>query len=110
MVSNPEFTSDLAKAAPLYARVKSVIPAIEWPVHVPYVLAINDLKKRRNAVVLAHNYQTPEIYHCVADISGDSLALARRAVETDAEVIVRECRSDCLTHYMLSVSIRNMLL
>ncbi len=88
MVSNPEFAADLAKTAPLYARVKSVIPAIEWPVHAPYVAAINNLKKRRNAVVLAHNYQTPEIYHCVADISGDSLALARRAVETDAEVIV----------------------
>lgn len=71
-----------------YARVKSVIPEIEWPVFAPSVAAINELKKTRNAVILAHNYQTPEIYHCVADISGDSLALARRAVDTDAEVIV----------------------
>ncbi len=89
MLSSLEYSPAVAKAtAASYQRVKSVIPAIEWPVHAPYVAAINDLKKRRNAVVLAHNYQTPEIFHCVADISGDSLALARRAAETDADVIV----------------------
>ncbi len=89
MLSSLEYSPAVAKAtAASYERVKSVIPAIEWPVHAPYVAAINDLKKQRNAVVLAHNYQTPEIFHCVADISGDSLALARRAAETDADVIV----------------------
>ena len=89
MLASLEYTVDLAATtAAAYERIKSVIPAIEWPVHAPYVAAINDLKKQRNAVVLAHNYQTPEIFHCVADISGDSLALARRAAETDAEVIV----------------------
>ena len=71
-----------------YERVKTVIPEIEWPLHAPYVAAINDLKKSRNAVILAHNYQTPEIYHCVADITGDSLALARQAADTGADVIV----------------------
>ena len=89
MVASLEYSADVARVtAASYERVKSVIPAIEWPVHAPYVAAINDLKKQRNAVVLAHNYQTPEIFHCVADISGDSLALAKRAVETDAGVIV----------------------
>jgi quinolinate synthase len=89
MLASPEYSAEIAKStANLYERVKSVIPEIEWPVHAPLVAAINDLKKQRNAVVLAHNYQTPEIFHCVADISGDSLALAKRAAETDAEVIV----------------------
>ncbi len=78
----------LEKVAPLYERVRKVIPEIEWPIHASYVAAINELKKQKNAVILAHNYQTPEIFHCVADITGDSLALAQRAVDTDADVIV----------------------
>jgi len=83
------YTDQVAKAtAPLYARVASVIPKIEWPVHAPYIAAINEWKRRRNAVILAHNYQTPEIYHCVSDIVGDSLALAAEAAKTDADVIV----------------------
>ncbi len=76
------------KVAPLYERVKKFIPEMEWPVHADHIAAINQLKKSRNAVILAHNYQTPEIFHCVADITGDSLALAQRAVDTDADVIV----------------------
>lgn len=88
MLSNQELTAELAKVAPFYERVKTVIPDVEWPVHAPYISAINALKTERNAVILAHNYQTPEIFHCVADITGDSLALARKAAETDADVIV----------------------
>lgn len=85
-----EFTPEVAaETAHLYERVKHVIPAIEWPVHAPYVKAINDLKKVRNAVILAHNYQTPEIYHCVSDVVGDSFALAREATKTDADVIIQ---------------------
>ncbi|MDE1149218.1 MAG: quinolinate synthase NadA [Azospirillaceae bacterium] len=77
-----------AATRPLYDRVAKVIPEVEWPFHAPLVHAINTLKRERNAVVLAHNYQTPEIFHCVSDIVGDSLALARKAAETDADVIV----------------------
>src|SRR5256885_835228 len=72
----------------IYERVKSVIPAIEWPLFAGDIDAILALKHARNAVILAHNYQTPEIYHGVADIVGDSLALAREAAKTDAAVIV----------------------
>jgi quinolinate synthase len=77
------------ETAPLYARVKAVVPPNEWPVFAPYVKAINDLKKARNAVILAHNYQTPEIYNCVADFVGDSLQLAREATKVRADVIVQ---------------------
>lgn len=75
--------------APLYERVQSVIPAIEWAAHLPYIDAINRLKRERGAVILAHNYQTPEIFHTVADFTGDSLALAQYAARADAAVIVQ---------------------
>src|SRR5438093_9341743 len=84
-----DFTPEVARAtAPIYERLRRVIPEIEWPVHAPYVAAINALKAKRRAIVLSHNYQTPEIFHGVADLTGDSLALARSAARTDAEVIV----------------------
>jgi quinolinate synthase len=76
------------RLASLYGRVERVIPPIEWPFFATDIEAILELKRRRNAVVLAHNYQTPEIFHCVADIVGDSLALAREAMRVDAEVIL----------------------
>ena len=78
----------LKTAAELYERVKMDIPAFEWPVYSDDVLAIERLKVERDAIILAHNYQTPEIFHGVADIVGDSLALAREAAATDASVIV----------------------
>jgi len=81
-------TALLERTAPLYQRVSRVIPPMEWPVFADDVEAILDLKRRRNAVILAHNYMTPEIFHCVADITGDSLALAREAMKVDADVIV----------------------
>jgi quinolinate synthase len=76
------------RAAGLYEKVKSVILPAEWSEFAPDVDAIHRLKREKNAVILAHNYQTPEIFHGVADIVGDSLALAREAMKVDADVIV----------------------
>ena len=75
-------------SASLYDRVRRVIPPIEWPTFSDDIDAILALKRQRNAVILAHNYQTPEIFHCVADIVGDSLTLARKAMTVEADVIV----------------------
>jgi len=85
-----EWNAELEReTAPLYARVANVVPPNEWPFFAPYVKAINTLKRQRNAVILAHNYQTPEIYNCVADFVGDSLQLAREATKVKADVIVQ---------------------
>ncbi len=78
----------VSRTAALYERVRGVIPPMEWPVFADDIEAILALKRERDAVILAHNYQTPEIFNCVADIVGDSLALAREAMRVDAEVIV----------------------
>ena len=78
-----------AKTDHLYPRVAKFIPEIEWRLHAPYIAAINDLKRDMNAVVLAHNYMTPEIFNCVGDFAGDSLQLAKEAAKTDADIIVQ---------------------
>ncbi len=75
-------------ASRLYERVRRVIPPIEWPAFEDDIEAILSLKRERDAIILAHNYQTPEIFHCVADVVGDSLMLAREAAKGDARVIV----------------------
>ncbi len=84
-----DYTPEVARAtAAIQEKVRSVIPDLEWPVFAPYIAAINELKRQRNAVVIAHNYQTPEIFHGVADFVGDSLFMAQQGAKTEAGVIV----------------------
>src|SRR5258706_498785 len=95
-----EWTPEVERAtAHLYERVKKVIAPVEWPLMAPYIKAINELKQTRGAVILAHNYQTPEIFHCVADIRGDSLQLAIEATKVKSDIIVQ-----CGVHFMAETS------
>src|SRR6201982_2551240 len=99
-VPSLEWTPEVERAtAHLYERVRNVISPVEWPFMAPYINAINELKKTRDAVILAHNYQTPEIFHCVADIGGDSLQLAIEATKVKSSVIVQ-----CGVHFMAETS------
>ena len=94
------FTDEVREeTAPLYSKVSHHIPEIEWPIHAPYIFWINRLKKQRDATILAHNYQTPEIFHCVADIAGDSLQLAQEATRVNEQVIIQ-----CGVHFMAETS------
>jgi quinolinate synthase len=96
LAPNPDLAAHMQDA---YARMARVVSPADWAIHAPYVAAINALKRERNAAILAHNYMTPDIYHGIADIVGDSLQLAVEATRVQADVIVQ-----CGVHFMAETS------
>ncbi|MBN2760435.1 MAG: quinolinate synthase NadA [Rhodobacteraceae bacterium] len=96
LAPNPDLAASMQDE---YARMARVVSPADWAIHAPYVAAINALKRDRNATILAHNYMTPEIYHGIGDVMGDSLQLAIAATQTDADVIVQ-----CGVHFMAETS------
>ena len=94
--TTPSWHPDLeTRHAPLVETLERLIPCMEVPLHLPWIDAIGELKRQRGATIMAHSYQSPEIFHGVADITGDSLALAQAAAQCDSDVIVL-----CGVHFM----------
>jgi quinolinate synthase len=86
----PAFTPEVeALTAPVWEKVRGHVTPMEWRAQAPLIAEINRLKREKDAVILAHNYMTPEIFHGVGDFVGDSLALAKEAARSDARVIVQ---------------------
>ncbi|MFZ5657180.1 MAG: quinolinate synthase NadA [Pseudomonadota bacterium] len=95
-VPEPTWHADLEQRyADLVRTLEPLLPCLEIPFHLAWIDAIGELKRQRGAVVMAHSYQSPEIFHGIADVTGDSLALAQAAADCEADTIVL-----CGVHFM----------